>query len=209
MNYNKAEEIGKDAFIKLNKAKLYCEGKRTLRTESLNYHLPKGMELTVNFEFDRHTGMWLRHAELADSNGFVLDCIRDEGIDNLIDLVNTIYDVCESVEEEITWKEKIDKYYNYPGFHNNFESVEECGAYWDAMEMGLTDSVYDVDRYIHLMELFGYDIGLKAAHDIEAVVWEKGFDVFDLGWDDKEFVEKICKDIHLGFLDFRWWCKSC
>lgn len=73
--------------------------------------------------------------------------------------------------------------------------------------------ICDIDRMAHLNTLFGYDIGTDNWSKIDSELWgnEKywddtgcGVEIMELGYTDKEFVQKVCNELGLDLSFDKW-----
>lgn len=101
-----------------------------------------------------------------------------------------------------------------------FESIfsyEDIGT--DPMEFYIEtlvntpiDNAWDVDRYAHLNTLFGYDIGYKAAMEINAWLYGseispgeyRDIETFDITYKDKELIQECVKELNLDLSFDKW-----
>lgn len=73
--------------------------------------------------------------------------------------------------------------------------------------------VCDVDRMAYLNTLFGYDIGVDNWSKLDSEFWgnEKywddtgcGVEIMELDYTDKEFLQKVCKELNLDLSFDKW-----
>ena len=73
--------------------------------------------------------------------------------------------------------------------------------------------ICDIDRMAHLNTLFGYDIGVDNWSKIDSELWcnEKywddtgcGVEIMELGYTDKEFIQKVCNELGLDLSFDKW-----
>lgn len=74
-------------------------------------------------------------------------------------------------------------------------------------------SICDIDRMAHLNTLFGYDIGVDNWSKLDYELWgnEKywddygcGVEIMELEYTDKEFLQKVCKELNLDLSFDKW-----
>lgn len=73
--------------------------------------------------------------------------------------------------------------------------------------------ICDIDRMAHLNTLFGYDIGVDNWSKIDSELWCNkkywddtgcGVEIMELGYTDKEFVQKVCNELGLDLCFDKW-----
>lgn len=73
--------------------------------------------------------------------------------------------------------------------------------------------ICDIDRMAHLNTLFGYDIGVDNWSKIDSELWCNkkywddtgcGIEIMELGYTDKEFVQKVCNELGLDLSFDKW-----
>lgn len=73
--------------------------------------------------------------------------------------------------------------------------------------------ICDIDRMAHLNTLFGYDIGVDNWSKIDSELWCNkkywddtgcGVEIMELGYTDKEFVQKVCNELGLDLSFDKW-----
>ncbi len=76
-----------------------------------------------------------------------------------------------------------------------------------------TDCITDVDRYVHLNTLFGYDIGFNNAMKIDNYLWSAswlldkygcGVETLELNYTDKELIKNVCEELDLNLSFDKW-----
>lgn len=111
---------------------------------------------------------------------------RQEAIDILIG--NEIFD-----EETISEHNKASEFY-----------IKHLMEGWD---------ICDIDRMAHLNTLFGYDIGVDNWSKIDSELWCNkkywddtgcGIEIMELGYTDKEFIQKVCNELGLDLSFDKW-----
>ena len=111
---------------------------------------------------------------------------RQEAIDVLIG--NEIFD-----EETISEHNKASEFY-----------IKHLMEGWD---------ICDIDRMAHLNTLFGYDIGVANWSEIDSELWCNkkywddtgcGIEIMELGYTDKEFIQKVCNELGLDLSFDKW-----
>ena len=74
-------------------------------------------------------------------------------------------------------------------------------------------SICDIDRMAHLNTLFGYDIGVDNWSKFDSELWSNekywdkygcGVEIMELGYTDKEFLQKVCKELNLDLSFDKW-----
>ena len=111
---------------------------------------------------------------------------RQEAIDTLIG--NEIF-----YEETISEHNKASEFY-----------IKHLMEGWD---------ICDIDRMAHLNTLFGYNIGVDNWSKIDSELWCNkkywddtgcGVEIMELGYTDKEFVQKVCNELGLDLSFDKW-----
>jgi hypothetical protein len=111
---------------------------------------------------------------------------RQEAIDTLVG--NEIF-----YEETISEHNKASEFY-----------IKHLMEGWD---------ICDIDRMAHLNTLFGYDIGINNWSKIDSELWCNkkywddtgcGVEIMELGYTDKEFVQKVCNELGLDLSFDKW-----
>lgn len=73
--------------------------------------------------------------------------------------------------------------------------------------------ICDIDRMAHLNTLFGYDIGIDNWSKIDSELWCNkkywddtgcGVEIMELGYTDKEFIQKVCDELDLDLSFDKW-----
>ena len=73
--------------------------------------------------------------------------------------------------------------------------------------------ICDIDRMAHLNTLFGYNIGVDNWSKIDSELWCNkkywddtgcGVEIMELGYTDKEFVQKVCNELGLDLSFDKW-----
>lgn len=77
--------------------------------------------------------------------------------------------------------------------------------------MESTDSIYDIDCYVHLNTLFGYDIGFNNAMKIDMWLYNPDLNEMDLElctleitYKDKKLIEKCCLQCGMNLSFDKW-----
>jgi len=73
--------------------------------------------------------------------------------------------------------------------------------------------ICDIDRMAHLNTLFGYDIGVDNWSKLDSELWSNekywdsygcGIEIMELRYTDKEFLQKVCKELNLDLSFDKW-----
>ena len=73
--------------------------------------------------------------------------------------------------------------------------------------------IFDIDRMAYLNTLFGYNIGVDNWSKIDSELWCNkkywddtgcGVEIMELGYTDKEFIQKVCNELGLDLSFDKW-----
>lgn len=107
------------------------------------------------------------------------------------------------MEEIITERKRLIKYLGIET--EDLEKAEFFNFYHRCMSAGM--DVYDADRYAVLNTLFGYDIGMDTAMEINDELWNMNIDTFELSSgcpENKKLLEEVVEKFGID-VDFSNW----
>ena len=92
-------------------------------------------------------------------------------------------------------KDQIDEYIEYPQDWDDeyWKDEKRIEMYLKAINAEL--DIFDGDRYVHLYDVFGIDIGVDVFLDLDHYMYEDGWDIIEIqkGNDEYEIAEEWLK----------------